>query len=1025
MPPWPIMQYQEKRQQRSKDKSAKFIEDTIKWHISRLSSNNAQMQHNYVQLLQHVVNRNSQLMSHHNGLKSITMNEEQTNDLQCKLHLSHGQMDLLQSNIRSQTNKILLCNRRKMHQYRKQFSLNTGAVHKCLLQVAKHLHQKRSEMPLQYCNIYHCHKLEAIEALVQASIDRSNFKIPEPLCQSEILIEISYDKSSAGLVESVAAGVTSKFHGKYGSIVTTLAPDKVTESYNNYRELAVNWHKQDCTNSLLKYPSLIVLACVGKSNGEIVDVTTRVVMMCFDEQSQAAVNQRYMDKLNDTESPPVFDFILNESDIEYLLQMPKNESTTATYWQTMNNIIDVPVFYAVKLPDGMDPPNTMDNQPLNTMQIRNQSWKLWRAAKNNPVDEDSSSESESDSDNEGGVEENNPSSRSDIDRPRRPGIAVSSSSDNNDENSNINDNNNNNDDEDISDNTHSLYDLSEYQWNANSTLSRMAESQWNWESAHVKTSLLQGNTMYLLPYEFIFGNEANQMLPSLNNTTQNLRASLLFDNNGFRYFWLSNDKVPDKHGRNINNEFLFAVCDNESIFGILQCFMSDEQHTTTNSTQFVIQQRRALKHDLIISDVYIWQDFLNADQPFAVSMNENLTDLTNIVNFKSKSSSQSPNADNIIWSLEWYRYEIDSYLEFDNKAKNVCCGISTSACNNPCATCDASKSVIRQFPTPDNMSFSSRTTVDTIERVALKDANEIHNMGCQKVPIYDLPIHKQGPTPMHNAQGEFAIACNTFQDFIAHCSTGDTMLQMEQNQLMAIQKKYVKISHLEDLNKNIPKTDSDAAHAQITPNRIELVRLKQEYELELANWQTRMQTTLGNNHKSKFLQIMQKYCINLYYCMDNSVQGKMCQRICNARHELIELAQDINFPAGILWQHLFENLAFVYTMTKRKNDKKYDVVDLATLKQAYINLYHQLVFVVKLWRKKGKTGMKIHYTMHDIEHCMRMFMSNGRHDDERFEAVNSHCQECDKLYQGWNGNRYGCKQLFMARRLNSRALSCG
>ena len=186
------------------------------------------------------MDRHGKMFSQYNGLKSITMNEKQTNDLQYAMNLSHGQMDVLQSNVRGTVNKILLSNRKKMIDYRKQFGFISAAVHKALMEIVNHLHQKRTEMPMQECSIYHCCKLEAVEMLIEAAIARSKFEIPQPLNQSAIVVEIGFDKSSAGLVESVAAGVTSKYHGKYGSIVTTLAPDKVKESYHNYRTLAVN-----------------------------------------------------------------------------------------------------------------------------------------------------------------------------------------------------------------------------------------------------------------------------------------------------------------------------------------------------------------------------------------------------------------------------------------------------------------------------------------------------------------------------------------------------------------------------------------------------------------------------------------------------------------------------------------------------------------------------------------------------------------------------------------------------------------
>ena len=56
---------------------------------------------------------------------------------------------------------------------------------------------------------------------------------------------------------------------------------------------------------------------------------------------------------------------------------------------------------------------------------------------------------------------------------------------------------------------------------------------------------------------------------------------------------------------------------------------------------------------------------------------------------------------------------------------------------------------------------------------------------------------------------------------------------------------------------------------------------------------------------------------------------------------------------------------------------------------------------------------------------IRDWMSTGRKDDERLENVNQHTIAGMDLYQGWNGNGHGCKEYFMARRLNGRVLSCG
>ena len=563
----------------------------------------------------------------------------------------------------------------------------------------------------------------------------------------------------------------------------------------------------------------------------------------------------------------------------------------------------------------------------------------------------------------------------------------------------------------------------------------MVYSDWLWRCKHVSSSRVQGDMLYILSYAAIIVNQANEHLPKMSGESQKMLKwdDLVDDKHGIEHFWLDNSIVPesDIFGSDDEKYYLFAICDGNEINCLLQCYMPRRQLTGQDSDpnvdnrKFIIQQRRQLRQNLSIHTMeWSWDDDEEEHnlQPAAIPLEKNMNVLNEVIDTHSTDGGKIGDKKS---KLLFFRVIFDPYLELDNKAQNLCSGISTHACNNPCSTCTASKQSIYSFPTPTVMSFSSRTTADTITKTALKPDNVNNNVGCQRVPIFDVPVHRQGPTTMHDFSGTICVIINTFQDFVALETAGQQEIEVNIKELRELQKDFGQITHLQDLQKNVTKSGSEEAEARVAQNQTRLAGLIRQYNLKLQAWQLRMETCETNNHACKFLQIMQKYHINLHYCMSGSLQGTMCGRICKAIEELITLAKEVDYASGILWEHLFVNLDFVYIMTKKNHSQRYDNIDLASIKYAYINLYHQILIVVGLWKSKGKCGMKIHYLMHDIEHCFRDFMSNSRRDDERFENVNQHAINGMTLYQGWNGNRYGCKEYFMARRLNGRVLSCG
>ena len=151
----------------------------------------------------------------------------------------------------------------------------------------------------------------------------------------------------------------------------------------------------------------------------------------------------------------------------------------------------------------------------------------------------------------------------------------------------------------------------------------------------------------------------------------------------------------------------------------------------------------------------------------------------------------------------------------------------------------------------------------------------------------------------------------------------------------------------------------------------------------------------------------------------------MCKRICEARKELVLLAKNVNYVHGTLFELLFENLNYLYLMLKRKYHEKFNIFELASMKHAYIDFYHQLVLSVRSWKEKGDLTIKPHYLCHDLEHALYLRISTAFIDEERIENCHQHVKAVKRLYTAGSGNQYGCREMLVGRRINDRVLSCG
>ena len=61
------------------------------------------------------------------------------------------------------------------------------------------------------------------------------------------------------------------------------------------------------------------------------------------------------------------------------------------------------------------------------------------------------------------------------------------------------------------------------------------------------------------------------------------------------------------------------------------------------------------------------------------------------------------------------------------------------------------------------------------------------------------------------------------------------------------------------------------------------------------------------------------------------------------------------------------NLSYLYKMLKHNSNRAWTMHELARVKTAYIDWYHQHLMIVRLWRQKGSIGVKCHCLLHDAE----------------------------------------------------------
>ena len=1059
--PWHIKNKDKNRVRRAERNSVLWIERNIKWHVKH-------DQVKYQQLINNFIIKHKKNVFEIFGWKHWQLNLPEAHELQQIGNLLDWQMDIFQKYFRHVKGVILLPNAHARRDYRGIFHIRSAMVHSVPLQVPQTL-VNRQQWRVQPINVYHVNEIEAIGQLANSIFEYGRFYIQAPLDKNEWIWGVGWDRSVAALAESGSLSITQHFHGKYGSVITTLTGPKAAENSFNYRQLTNQWYKRQLTNQLLKYPNVIIIAITKKKNGILVSKNVDICVMCFDEAAQKQWNDINKNNLKSIASPRIRRLNLKKEDIKAARKAHRdNRTITQTYWQERHNSLNLTPFIAVKIPSGLKPLKNSNNNRWSMDRIEEEAQNLLKKVQNTPFRFQSKADkaklqSQLNNDNDMSMdhlddnnanelnsnvsmnESQNANSNDQI-MSQATGNSVSSdvnihfhgsnantngtsvanerksdsSFDINDEligtsdgdhviivhehndNGNVNDDSNQNDNSNSNDGSkkHVLWGLESWKFNDGCVLTRMQEDEWKWRQTHVEAKTAQGDVLYKLDYESFALHEWNVDLPLKNNneTMEIMNTDCLFDQvNGIDYFYLENSSIPMLDESLEHMYRLFAITVQGLLFGLLQVDITDEipseqcRNGTYLGRKCVIQQRCSTANQIDLNCIE-W-DVQNGFE--CEPINEDVNTIDEI-----GSSNVIFDEQYGIHELHVLRVNLKTMMTFDNSAKNMVAGITKATGTYPCASCEAKGQDIYALPTPETMCFKSRNPSETARRAAQLNGGG-HINGCKESPIYDLPVHRMAGSILHDMEGIFAVILSCAKGFINEYTGGsDAVVVLQQ------------------------ETSTDEIDARITEIDEKLDVLIPQYTADDESLKNKLNGSASDGMVS-YLNILQKYSINEYYCMAGSVQGIMCARICKARHELVNLFKKISYVGGLLWELLMQNVNFLYTMLKHKHKCKFTNFELASLKNAYIDFYHQLIMVVRLWRSDGDLTIKPHYLMHDLEQTFVSCISNAYTDEERIENVNQLIKATLRLYMNCNGNRYGSKEMFIGRRMNNRVLSCG
>ena len=1026
--PWRCKKNDTKRGKRAIQRSITWILSTILWH-----SNNHQV---YKQLILELKLRLNKIYSNIPLLQI-----SQCNQIQQEMNLSRWQMRTLRRLLRQFLEKSVVASEAKINDYLEFGKLHTGSVDAIELQLTKTEQKKHPNLLRYITEVFHVHTYNALQSILNTIMNKGSFYVERPLRLPNLIVEIGWDKSEGGLTESVALAACKKYHGKYGSVATLITNSKIAENYSNYRELSSQWNKSEITNRLLTLPNMLIFVKYCIKNNQIVSKLISTCVMTLPTNKQIEWNERWKSKLNNILPPYRNNNSLSMNDINQMIDGKKCSPYTKTFWNKKRKILHLDLFYCIKLPQTFR--DTLQHQYSSEQVI-----SMKRVAEEYvfPSDKDDQSANNSDhsaqNDNTNGYDDNESlsnfivhDSQSKISDFFHAWNGAGSGSDftlHENEESDIdtpesesdisNDNNDNNTIEKQL--QQRLYKLQNFNFNLNSNINRMDESEWQQKNSNVAASSLQSKSIRIVYFESIATDSLNDTstnelyLVNGDRCHESMSLDLLFDDNGLSYFWLAPIWVSQQSKWTEKTLYTIGIAQKNDLHGILVILVSvdnDDVHIQDDMFyhKAYIQERGRLWDSLDVSNVN-WK-FALINKIIDKSNDWNL--LRDIGTSKKKFDCNREH------KLKYFSVELETYLQFDNKAKNITSGLSTSSSSHPCSICYVNRQQLKQYPTPSNFSFKTRTTQQSIENVINKPENARHKQGCKTAPIYDVPAHRRGPTTLHDMEGIYCVLVDTFGDCIvelegaSNVTNNDTLME----KIKDLNEKYSQIVALQDiLESPINGEISDELTNKKNKLQTKLNLLSQEYQIENKQIDDEIMNQETNNTYRKFYQILQQHKINIYYIMSGSIQGVMCSRINKAADDLVALVSGINETIGTLWRLLFCNLEYIYNMSKHKSAISWSPTDILSIKQAYLDLYYQMVMVVQMWRESGSVGNKLHLLLHDLEHGFSKKRSPAFVDDQRFENFNQLLKAIGKLYDKYYRHD---KLLHLGNRVNQCCLS--
>lgn len=1073
---WRIKNPNKDRSDRAERKSVLWIERMLKWHVKYNEIR-------YSQLLSNFFNKYKHEILKQFGWKHWQLSLEQAHEYQQIVGMLNWQMEASQMYFRKHKKILLYPNSKDRRTYCQQFWITSAMVHLVMLQLTKTM-VKRQQLHVKNCKVYHINEIESLGQLCSSIFNYGRFFIQRPLNKNKWLYCSGWDKSVQGLIQTGCLAITKHYHGKYNSLLQTLTSENVAENESNYRELNNHWNKRELTNQMLKFPSMIIISIIHRDdNGQINSKFVQSCVMSLDIESQHAANDQNRETLSQIPSPAVENLNINQNTMQQALNVNNSVSLTATYWQNRSKMFNLQPFLAVSLPNGFKCQSDTTKINISTNDANTRALQLLTIAKSKKYrfqakhTNDNSNELDINasginlSDNEDVTISTNGRTQYNL-RNRITNDTEHNSNDNdtcmnvniNDYNIDINVNKNNINDKNISseseyhildeerhydtdgeyinDNTfnnnalsdssdddtvasHVLHPLCRWNFNQHSRLNRMAQSDWLWKRKHCKASSLHGDRLYQLSFDLISTHIWNVELP-MHGTTEiadTLSVESLFNHiNGIKFVYLPHEWIPNFSYQELPINYLFGVTLQDLLIGLLQLHITSEEHDESdhlgnnNGCKSYIWQRCAFTDyiDLSCTSWNVENDFkfVNID-----NNNQILDEIGNInVNFNNTYDHQ----------IKCNTVDLEMFMQFDNSAKNMCAGITKSTGSNPCSTCEASGQQIYSFPTPITMCFKTRNQLQTVARSLHLNPKQTHHTGCKETPIWDCPVHRYGATTLHDYEGIFKVILDCFKGYLNEYTNGDSLLVSLQDKNEKIHNVYVELTKAQDAKQFLSEQKPVTQHVQteIDQLTIKINQLQTQYEGMEQKWNDDLQNS-ENLPLQKYLQILDNHKINEYYCLAGSVQGIMCKRICQARKEIVAIAKQVDKIGGILWELLFENINFLYSMLKHKYHVKYTNFEMASMKHAYIDFYHQLVFVVRSWKTVGDLTIKPHYLLHNLEHALHLRISPAFFDEERIENCHQHVKGMKRLYHIGAGNQHGCREMLVGRRMNDRVLSSG